>query len=101
MPWDHRNLADTVRPRTQYVTLPCKIGWAIDAYANGGRTWTWCHQWPRGDGNAKREGRSLHCGKTLADVRIRVNPRTGEPVRKASRLARLIATTPMDVPPIL
>lgn len=102
MAWDPHNLVrHTVEARVRYETQPCEVGWAIDAYANGGRTWTYCHQWPRGEGNFKREGRCLNCDKTLKEVRVRINPKTGEPVRKPSRIAREISLMKADVPPVV
>lgn len=102
MAYDAHNLVQhTVHARPQWVTVPCAIGWAICRETNGGRGWTWCHRWPRGDGNAKREGCCLNCGKSLTDVRARINPKTGEPVRKPSRIAREIASMPADVPPVV
>lgn len=102
MAYDHHNLVQhTVEARPRWTTTPCAIGWAINRYANGGRGWTWCHRWPRGEGNALREGHCLNCGKTLDQVRVRINPKTGEPVRKPSRMAREIASMPRDVPPVV
>lgn len=95
------NLCPTVENRPRYETLRCTVGYAIDPYANGGRRWTWSHQWT--DRRAGLEGGScIHCGKTLKEVRVRINPKTGEPVRRrASSLARAIAMTPADVPPVV
>ena len=103
MAYDHHNLVrHTVEAKPRYETLRCEVGWAIDPYANGGRTWTDCHQWPRLlHSNFKREGRCLNCGKTLAEVRVRINPKTGEPVRKVSRIGREIASMRADVPPVV
>ncbi len=102
MVWDPHNLTShTIESRARYMTLHCEVGWAIQPWANGGRTWTWCHQWPAGKGNAKREGCCLNCGKTLKEVRVRINPKTGEPVRKPSRIAREIALMKADVPPVV
>ncbi len=72
MPYDHRNLANTVGPRRR---MPCEVGWAIDPYANGGRTWTWCHQWGK-------DGRCLHCRKTVKQILEPRAPRPPKP-RKA------------------
>lgn len=94
----HRNLCATVENRPRYETLKCTVGYAIDPYANGGRTWTDSHQWTDRRGGLDG-GTCIHCGKTLKEVRVRINPKTGQPVRRAS-LSREIALTPADVPPV-
>lgn len=93
-----RNLCATVENRSRYETLKCSVGYAIDPYANGGRTWTNSHQWTDHKGGLGG-GSCIHCGKMLKEVRVRVNPKTGKPVRRDS-LAREIALTPADVPPV-
>jgi len=99
MTYDHTNLANTVYARTVYETLRCEVGWAIDPYGNGGRTWSDCHRWEKGERNTG--GCCINCGKTLKEVRVRINPKTGEPVRKPSRIAREIAMMKADVPPVV
>jgi hypothetical protein len=94
-----RNLCATVEVRARYETLRCTVGHAIQPWANGGRTWTMSHQWTDSRGGLGG-GTCIHCGKTLKEVRVRINPKTGKPVRKAGGLAREIANTAVDVPPI-
>jgi hypothetical protein len=78
--------------------LPCAVGYALAEYIYyGGRTWAWNHRWPGGD---RKAGYCLNCGKILKEVTVRINPKTGEPVRGGS-LARDIAKAFKDVPPVL
>lgn len=99
MAWDCRNLANTVHARVIVETLRCEVGHKPSPWSMRYIDWVPYHRWPRGERNTG--GRCLNCGKTLADVTVRINPKTGEPVCKASRLARDIALTPTDVPPIV
>lgn len=98
MAWDCLNLADTVHARVRYETLRCEVGSEPSIWSKRyGLQWVPYHRWPDGE---RDTGRCLNCGKTLAEVRVRINPKTGEPLRKPSRLARTIAQMPADVPPI-
>lgn len=111
MSWNARNLANTVENRPMYQTQPCPFprakGWPYTMIAaeeddpeERQRTlFDHCHSWDDRAGGLKG-GRCTRCGKTLKEVRVRINPKTGEPVRRASRLAREIALTPADVPPV-
>lgn len=108
--YNHTNLCVTLENRSIYEvrTLPCakphmKTSELYHRLAaeddDESHIWDTCHQWPNGD---RKHGRCINCGKTLKEVtqRIRINPKTGEPVRR-SRLARAIAMTAADVPPVL
>lgn len=99
------NLCPTVEARTVYMTLPCEVGNAIEPYGNGGRTWAYSHKWVKnrdaGEANPLRLGNCLNCCKTLKEIRVRINPKTGEPVRKPSRIAREISLMSADVPPVV
>jgi hypothetical protein len=53
----------------------CEIGFEIDAYANGGRTWAWSHRW-------RERGHCINCGKTVAQILVPVD---GEPPRSRLR----------------
>ncbi len=66
MTYDPHNLVrHTVqaRYRGSMRRANCEVGWAIDPYANGGRTWTWCHQWGT-------DGCCLHCHKTVKQILV-------------------------------
>lgn len=56
--WSELNLANTVGYRRR---MPCEVGFAIEPWGNGGRTWTWSHQWGK-------DGRCLNCRKTVKQV---------------------------------
>lgn len=91
MAWDHRNIAETIHAMPVYETLRCEVGHGIDPYQNGGRTWANFHRWPRlpdDAPNPKREGHCLNCGKTLSEIRVRLNPKTGQPIVPRARRAR-------------
>jgi hypothetical protein len=80
-----RNLCATVENRPRYETLRCTVGLAINPAANGGRRWAFNHTWSDRVGGLDG-GTCANCGKTLKEVRVRINPKTGEPVRRAGRL---------------
>lgn len=89
------NLCDTVEARVRYVLLPCtprrKPGacFPLDRDAEFDRR----HAWNEAD-------RCAHCRRLLSEVRVRINPKTGEPVRSMGAMACLIAAMPADVPPV-
>lgn len=56
------------------------------------------HDWDDHAGGLKG-GICAKCGKTLKAVRVRVNPKTGLPVRPSS-IAREIGRMAADVPPV-
>lgn len=91
------NLCATVEARVRYETLRCEVGSEPSPWCTY-LAWNDYHRWPEGE---RSTGRCLNCGKTLAEVRVRINPKTGEPVRKPSRIAREIATMRADVPPVV
>lgn len=106
----HRNLCATVENRPRYETLKCTVV-RVKAYApsfvwnphdpdymNPELMNTAYHEWPDHKGGISGCP-CIHCGKTLKEVRVRINPKTGQPVRR-STLAREIALTPADVPPV-
>lgn len=105
----HRNLCRTVVAAARFVTIPCGVPrrkvtplYARVAAEGGdpGYIWDHAHTWTDRAGGLKG-GRCERCGKTLKEVRVRVNPKTGEPVRRGSGIARAIALTPADVPPVI
>lgn len=49
----------------------CTVGYAIAPYANGGRSWTWSHQW--------HDGRCRHCRKTVRQVLVPEAAKRREP----------------------
>lgn len=93
-----RNLCATVENRPRYETLRCTVPHRINAYANGGRMWASHHEWTDRNGGTFG-GTCIHCGKTLKEVRVRINPKTGKPV-STGRIARAIAEAHRDVPPV-
>lgn len=96
--YSRHNLCDTQGPIYRTMTVPCSVGYALADYIYyGGRTWAWNHRWPP---EGRGAGRCINCGLTLRELTVRINPKTGEPVRKVSRLAREIALTAADVPPV-
>lgn len=104
MAFSNRNLCNTVENFAQYKTLPCSVPrlkvtplYARVAAEDNCPDYAWdtTHQWPCGD---RKEGRCLRCGLLLKDVRVRVNPKTGEPARRS--IARDIAFMHADVPEI-
>jgi hypothetical protein len=103
------NLCPTVEAKPRYETQPCtvlrkKVTPLYARVAAEGGTygadyiWDHSHQWSDHAGGIKG-GTCLRCGKTLKEVRVRVNPKTGQPVRRGG-LARDIAVTAKDVPPV-
>jgi hypothetical protein len=87
--FDHRNLAPTVYATPRH-RLPCEVGHAIDAYANGGHTWTSSHRWIAGPTNKRRTDglhsvrlpRCVNCGKTDEETMSRpkrIRPATPVP----------------------
>lgn len=104
-----RNLCATVENRPRYETQPCSVPRrkvtplyarvaAEGGYYGPDYIWDLAHSWDDHAGGLKG-GHCTRCGKTLKQVRVRVNPRTGQPVRRSS-IAREIALTPADVPPV-
>lgn len=107
MAFSHHNLANTVANRPQYETLRCAIvhlktsSYCWMLYAEDGdpqNIYSNYHEWGDRAGGLKG-GACSKCGMTLKQVRVRVNPRTGQPVRRGS-LAREIARGAADVPPV-
>ena len=103
-----RNLCRTVESRTIYATVRCSVPrlkvtplYARLAAEDGNtkHIWDYAHMWSDHAGGLKG-GRCERCGLTLAQCRVRINPKTGQPVRSGASLARLIAATPADVPPV-
>lgn len=93
MTYSHRNIAETVEVRVRYETLRCTVARLktdplyAQVYAFTGDLqdlMTNYHEWPGRDGGIQG-GACLHCGKTLKEVRVRVNPKTGAPVRGIAR----------------
>lgn len=97
MSWDHRNIANTVHAAARYETQRCEVGYEPSPWSKRYISWVEYHRWPDGE---RATGRCINCGKTLAEVRVRINPKTGEPVRQASSIAREISKT-RDVPRIV
>lgn len=107
--FNHTNLCVTVENRPQYVTLKCTVRtekarytlprFVFDPedpdYMSEEFLYHWYHTWD--DGEPRR---CEKCGLTRKQVTVRINPKTGKPVRKASRIAREIALMPADVPPV-
>lgn len=96
----------------RYETLRCTVkhrkafppAFALDPtdpdYMREDAIYTWDHRWSDHAGGLKG-GCCEKCGLTLKQCRVRVDPRTGEPVtRSRVSLARAIAMTPADVPPV-
>ncbi len=112
MAYDHHNLVQhTVHAKIVMATLHCEIprrktNWiylrlAADEPERADELLLdWAHTWSDHAGGLKG-GRCERCGKSLKEVKVRVDPRTGEPVRKASRMAREIASMKADVPPVV
>lgn len=112
MSYDHHNMVQhTIHARTVQVTLHCefprrKQDWIYARLAAEEPDRAdeflldWAHTWSDHAGGLKG-GVCERCGKKLKDVRVRINPKTGEPVRKASRIAREIASMSADVPPVV
>ena len=103
-----RNLCATVENRGRYETLRCTVPHLKTTAlyhrlaaedGNESHKWDTCHQWSDHAGGLQG-GACIHCGKTLKEVRVRVNPKTGQPVQRGGRLAREIARTVADVPPV-
>jgi hypothetical protein len=107
MAYSDRNVCNTVENRPRYETARCTIvhlktsDYCWRLYAEDGdpqHIYSDYHEWDDHAGGLQG-GTCSKCGKTLKDVRVRVNPRTGAPVRR-STLASEIARTPADVPPV-
>lgn len=89
--YDNRNLAPTIHGVARH-RLPCTVGFAIDPWANGGRKWTWCHQWVASTKRPVGEyqptlGRCVNCHKTLAETLYPPKPPKAEKQRKTNRPA--------------
>jgi len=101
MSYDHKNLADTVHATTVYETLRCEVGSEPSVWtARYNTNLIPYHRWSDHCGGLKG-GVCQNCGKTLKEVRVRINPKTGEPVRKPSRIAREISQMRADMPPVV
>lgn len=84
MTFDSRNLVQhTVRATTVYETLRCEVGNAPSVWSLRYISWVDYHRWPAGE---RATGCCLNCGKTLKQVTVRINPKTGQPVRKVPRI---------------
>lgn len=106
------NLCPTVEGRVRYETTRCSV-WRPKKFppyfvqeaqylglpVDREDAETNYHEWSDHAGGLQG-GTCIHCGKTLKECRVRINPKTGEPVRRAGGLARAIANTPADVPPV-
>jgi hypothetical protein len=108
--YSRHNLCPTIENQPRYATLRCTVAhektsgcyWRLAAEENDDSyILDYSHKWSDHAGGLDG-GTCEKCGKTLKEVRVRINPKTGEPVRKSAiSLARAIATTAADVPPIL
>jgi len=89
--YDPRNLANTVHGRAaRFETLRCPVvRQQKPPYAHQTTAY---HEWSDHAGGLKG-GTCIHCHKKLAEVRVRIKP-------AISSLARAIANTQRDVPPI-
>lgn len=104
------NLCATVEARARYSTPKCTVrtlkeyppAFVFDRddpeYMSEDVLYHWDHRWSDKRGGLAG-GQCEKCGFTLKEIRVRVNPKTGEPVRK-SRLAREIGRMQADVPPV-
>lgn len=90
-----RNLCRTIEARPMYLVPACPVGQPSAACPDDDRIWNWRHAWS----GAHRTGPCMNCGQTLKQLRVRLNPQTGEPVRKPRGLAREIAMG-ADVAPV-
>jgi hypothetical protein len=91
MMYDHRNLAYTVHGRKpQFETTRCTV--VRQQKPPYSHQTTDYHEWSDRAGGLKG-GTCIHCHKQLTEVRVRIKPPT-------SRLAKAIANTLADVPPI-
>lgn len=105
------NLCATVEARVRYSIPKCTVRsekkWLPsfvldpddDDYMKEEFLYHYDHQWSDKAGGMKG-GICLKCKKTVKDIRVRINPKTGKPVKNSS-LARDIALTHADVPPIV
>lgn len=104
-----RNLCATVEPRARYSTPKCTVRhrmafppqFATDPTAfdyDPEAAYTFDHRWSDHAGGSKG-GACEKCGKTVKEIRVRINPKTGQLVRRGS-LAREIANAARDVPPV-
>lgn len=92
-----RNLCTTVENYPRYETLRCTVTRRQKPpYQHQTTNY---HEWSDHNGGTFG-GICVHCGKTLKDVRVRINPKTGKPVSRGG-IAREIAATVRDVPPVL
>ena len=109
MSYSQQNLCNTVENRARYHTPKCTVRhrmafppqYAVDPRAfdyDPEAAYTWDHRWDDRAGGTKG-GRCEKCGKTVKEIRVRINPKTGEPVRRNS-LAREISWMMADVPPV-
>lgn len=86
MTYDHHNLVrHTVEAKPVYMTPRCAVGSKPSPWS-GYLHWNEYHRWGDHAGGLKG-GVCANCGKTLKQLRVRVNPKTGEPVRKVTRVA--------------
>lgn len=106
-----RNLCPTVEARATYTTPKCTVRhrmafppqYAVDRNVfdyDPEAAYTWDHTWSDRAGGTKG-GACEKCGKTVKEIRLRVNPKTGKSMRGAGSLARAIAQMHADVPPIV
>lgn len=104
------NLCPTVEAHASYHTPKCTVRHRMafpPQFATNPKAfdydpeaaYTWDHRWDDHAGGTKG-GRCEKCGKTVKEIRVRINPKTGEPVRRGGSSARAIALTAADVPPI-
>lgn len=94
------NLCTVVEAQARYETLRCTVPHKMTSdyhyrlaaeEKDESYIWSTYHQWDDHCGGLKG-GPCMKCGKTLKEVRIRINPKTGKPVRNRGALARAIAT---------
>jgi hypothetical protein len=85
-------------------TRPCEVGHPVQPHGwDPVETWAYYHRWPGHDGGMDGAA-CINCGKTRKELRYWVYADSDEeeaPTRGPSRLARAIATTAADVPPIV
>lgn len=103
MAYSDRNLCETMERRVRYETQPCTIPrkkvtalYQRVADEDGDPMYVWdtAHQWNDHAGGL-RGGTCVRCGKTLKQVRVRV-----EPAPRCSSIAAEIARAARDVPPV-
>lgn len=103
-----RNLCATVENRPRYQTMRCTVPhekvtplYRRLAAEDGdpSHIWDTAHQWSDHAGGLNG-GTCIHCHMSLKQLRVRINPKTGEPIRRSGALARAIAVTLADIPPV-